>query len=565
MTHGLPITNAKNELVRINAELLTPHLLIGGLAVQQYVPTRDSADIDLVCDWDVARSLVKKLYPADIWKIEDKNQDELRPSLVITHRIHAATRGAIAFGPKIIERRPYEYMDWDRLSAGAQPFRYQNRELKSILVPAVEVLAFTKLLSFIGRNRANESKIIQDLDDFVELTNDETFNYQKLYILIESSGASEEVRAKFRPNTKQHEDILARSILFKLVGDILGSRSKNKEEMHIAFTSMAAHFNRLKVPRDSDLISAGLFNVDPDRKCIGTILSVETFRGTVGVDADKIQLRETNNPIALPDYVRDQIPHTKINGRDGDKVALVGWHQQPLDVNLGITELEVVKTKYSTKVAMRQTSQRLRDDIVRRNFDLLGAHAGTTGTSKNLPCHLHCDGLVLSGDGHVILAQRGNVDIETGQWAASFGESMEWDEDRDATGALHPARTIWRGMEQELGLQEAWVRTRIGDASRITFLDLGFQIDSFIYILFALIELPGIGIAECLERARQFRTDKEPVEFRSMSLLDENCVSSVVSGAIDGRKLNYSGRFGILLASLNKIGPSFRATLERRT
>ena len=44
---------AKRQLVSINDYLKERHLLIGGLAVQRYVPTRDSRDIDLVCTYDL--------------------------------------------------------------------------------------------------------------------------------------------------------------------------------------------------------------------------------------------------------------------------------------------------------------------------------------------------------------------------------------------------------------------------------------------------------------------------------------------------------------------------------
>src|SRR5258708_37073571 len=47
------------ELIRINGTLQEPHLLIGGLAVEQYCKGRDSKDIDLVCSHDVALSLLK--------------------------------------------------------------------------------------------------------------------------------------------------------------------------------------------------------------------------------------------------------------------------------------------------------------------------------------------------------------------------------------------------------------------------------------------------------------------------------------------------------------------------
>ena len=50
---------AKEELARINGVLKEPHLLIGGLAVQQYHVTRDSKDIDLICSFEIADEIIE--------------------------------------------------------------------------------------------------------------------------------------------------------------------------------------------------------------------------------------------------------------------------------------------------------------------------------------------------------------------------------------------------------------------------------------------------------------------------------------------------------------------------
>lgn len=48
MAERIGIKDAKDELVRINSVLTKPHILIGGLAVNQYDLARISTDIDLV-------------------------------------------------------------------------------------------------------------------------------------------------------------------------------------------------------------------------------------------------------------------------------------------------------------------------------------------------------------------------------------------------------------------------------------------------------------------------------------------------------------------------------------
>jgi hypothetical protein len=66
---------AKDELARINDVLMEPHVLIGGLAVQQYHASRNSKDIDLVCRFETARTILEKLYPSIDWIVEDRQQD----------------------------------------------------------------------------------------------------------------------------------------------------------------------------------------------------------------------------------------------------------------------------------------------------------------------------------------------------------------------------------------------------------------------------------------------------------------------------------------------------------
>lgn len=124
---------AKSELERINDVLQEPHLLIGGLAVQQFYTARDSKDIDLVCEFETARQILDALYPSRDWKVEDKQGNEYRPSFQIRHKVE--NLGTIIFGPKISERTPYSHIDWNALKQGAEPFETASGHLKNILVP----------------------------------------------------------------------------------------------------------------------------------------------------------------------------------------------------------------------------------------------------------------------------------------------------------------------------------------------------------------------------------------------------------------------------------------------
>ena len=179
MDEVIDINTAKEQLKRINQELTVKHMLIGGLAVQQYYKARGTKDIDLVCDSDTAKQLIQSLYPSKDYKVAEINDDEYRPSYEITHKINKSK--IVFFGPKILERNSYEAIAWEKLHHGSQPFKYKNEELNNILIPRIETLAFTKLLSFVGRVQDNREKGQNDLIDFIELTNDDNF---KLNILI---------------------------------------------------------------------------------------------------------------------------------------------------------------------------------------------------------------------------------------------------------------------------------------------------------------------------------------------------------------------------------------------
>jgi hypothetical protein len=173
---------AKMEIERIHDVLETKLLLIGGLAVQQYYSARVSKDIDLVCSFEVAQNIVNKIYPTKDWKITEKNNDDYRPSFIIQHKFE--DKGTIIFGPKIIERKEYDHIDWDILKENSKPFSAsQGRLLKNIVIPSADALAYTKLISYLGRT-GNEVKTKQDLIDFVDLTNHDDFSSSRLYDLL---------------------------------------------------------------------------------------------------------------------------------------------------------------------------------------------------------------------------------------------------------------------------------------------------------------------------------------------------------------------------------------------
>lgn len=179
----LDIAEAKAQLARISDTLRAPVLLIGGLAVNNHVPTRNSQDIDIVCEFDVAQEIVRVLYPTNDWKIIEKNEDDYRPAFEVRNKLKA-DYPVIKFGPKIVERQNYPMLSWDSFKSNAKPFKHKKGVLDKILVPEPAALVYTKILSVVGRGIAEEKKITQDFWDIKELANISDFSVVTLHDMI---------------------------------------------------------------------------------------------------------------------------------------------------------------------------------------------------------------------------------------------------------------------------------------------------------------------------------------------------------------------------------------------
>ncbi|MCH8830450.1 MAG: hypothetical protein IID45_12815, partial [Planctomycetes bacterium] len=195
------MATAKEQLVRMNDVLDTPHLLVGGLATNCYVPYRESVDIDIVCNHTTAKTLLKKLYPTSDCDVVDLNKDEYRPSYVITNKLKDFE---VYFGPKITEREPYSFVDWDYILGDATPLTYEGQALPNILVPTLELLAFSKLGSFCSRKKYNINKSTTDLADFVDLSNNEDFRSNRLLTAIERNSVSDVLKIALKELDDTH-------------------------------------------------------------------------------------------------------------------------------------------------------------------------------------------------------------------------------------------------------------------------------------------------------------------------------------------------------------------------
>ena len=204
---------AKQELERISRALSEPHLLIGGLAVQQFHTARDSKDIDLVCEFETARRLIESLYPSRDWHVMEQHEDDYRPSFHITHKVRDL--GTIIFGPKVNERAGYDHIDWSVLKRGSKPFRSASGALQNVLVPAAHSLAYTKFISFL-RRRCSEDKIRADLRDLVDLTNHEEFSVSLFYNLLRQTGVFRPLLDEFREKSENFRGVYEDSCLLDL-------------------------------------------------------------------------------------------------------------------------------------------------------------------------------------------------------------------------------------------------------------------------------------------------------------------------------------------------------------
>jgi hypothetical protein len=218
----IPLAVARDELMRIDASLDSPQLLIGGLAVQQYYPNRDSADIDLVCSNATARELIDKLYDTADFEIQNEG-DPYRPSWVITET--GEGQRVIYLGFKITERDAYKYVDYEGILKRARAYRHGQTELTHIKLPTVEDLALLKLLSLVTRLSSNPKKGEQDLKDFVNLINNKEFKGRQFLDLIKSDCKAYLINEIAQLQEARGEPLFANSSPWRLFGILFPSKS----------------------------------------------------------------------------------------------------------------------------------------------------------------------------------------------------------------------------------------------------------------------------------------------------------------------------------------------------
>lgn len=210
-TNIIPLALAKDKLREIDETLADNYLLIGGIAVNHFVKSRDSHDIDLICTHDQSYKVLE-VFRSDEWNITDGNDDPTRPAYVAQNK--KDPRVILKFGPKIVERGAYKYLDWDVLAEKRIPLTHQNVPLKHISIPSAAYLAYSKLISFFLR--ADPAKKMQDLTDFVNLSNSDEFSYTLFISILERLGAAELVRENYLTFMDAYKKSGVTSLLFRL-------------------------------------------------------------------------------------------------------------------------------------------------------------------------------------------------------------------------------------------------------------------------------------------------------------------------------------------------------------
>lgn len=166
----IPLADAIDKLSDINDLLESPHLLIGGLAVERYWRGRDSHDIDLFCTYKTSKAIINSVFPSGEWDTESETGDPRHPKYIFTKK-NTEPPVKVVFDPRFLEEDPYASIAWSTVKMLASPYPYGSETLDNILIPSAGALAFLKLLSYTQRSRDRVEKRNQDLQDVVDLTN----------------------------------------------------------------------------------------------------------------------------------------------------------------------------------------------------------------------------------------------------------------------------------------------------------------------------------------------------------------------------------------------------------
>ena len=206
--------------------------------------------------------------------------DEYRPDYHIKNKKNGLI---ISFGPKIKEREPYADIDWDLL-VKEYSIAFENKRVKykKIYIPSAGALAFTKLISFVNRET---HKDIQDLQDFVDLTNHKSCALDDLFNLIDRVADKSKLRENFWKKIASKKECA--SIIAKGNIVVLGSLRGN------AYAGAAG---------DEHTFVAAL-DMDPVQIKIGNVIGRSSDRGPLSAIKNRRKTLEPQVAVVMDDSI----------------------------------------------------------------------------------------------------------------------------------------------------------------------------------------------------------------------------------------------------------------------
>lgn len=320
--------------------------------------------------------------------------------------------------------------------------------------------------------------------------------------------------------------------------------------------TIAEHLEYLGVERHAVYEGMGIFDVQPNRVCIGHTILLQNLNGLAPA---LVRATAYKCYADLPPFLRARWPDARRDLRgehDHPKGALVRWHQVSDDVMDERLDLDIELSRYSIKKAMMDYCRaEIESDLVSHRLRLFHDNVLYDHDPPRLRLHsnFHCDATIITSDRKIILSQRGKADSLHLRWMASSGESMDYVKDKFRS--YHPLTTMWRGIGEEVNFAEP--ETQL--SARVRFTGLFYSLANFSEILHAIVEVDARS-KKVLEEAAK-RHDPEVRGHSCMDFSPEACACAVAYGEVNGMQLDDSARAYILVAALHEFEREFTAQL----
>jgi hypothetical protein len=239
-----------------------------------------------------------------------------------------------------------------------------------------------------------------------------------------------------QPATRRNENHLAGEPAFVPSGDHRPAVSVNETAMSpsdISEVQLEAFGLANRVGVDAHRLGAELV--------AGSIVLDSAICDYAGVELSRVVVNEVGRLEDLkshPDFIsadkRASVP--PIPNRP--KAHLVEWHAPVIDQG-DIVCLDLARSDYWTSEATKRSIFRIQREVIDGQLDFMML-------PRRLDVHLV---VVCEGDGMLLLTRRGShVATEPSTWMVTVGESMDWEQDKSASGVPHPTFTARRCLSE---------------------------------------------------------------------------------------------------------------------